>query len=146
MDNLNGKRFKRVMVIDDNEIDRYIANRNITKYAFAEEVITMESSRSALNFLESLKDTPEQLPQLIFLDIRMPEIDGFGFLEEYEKLPDSVKKNCIIMMLTTSLNPTDHERAKNNQFVNRFLNKPLDKEKIDSLISDMDQIRLKNAS
>ena len=146
MDSLNGKKFKRVMVIDDNEIDRYIANRNITRYSFAEEVITMESSRNALNFLESLKDKPEELPQLIFLDIRMPEIDGFGFLEEYEKLPDTVKQNCIIMMLTTSLNPTDHERAKNNQYVNRFLNKPLDKEKIDSLISDIDQIKLRKAS
>ena len=146
MDNPNGKKFKKVMVIDDNEIDRYIANRNITKYAFAEEVITMESSRAALTFLGSLKDKPEQLPQLIFLDIRMPEIDGFGFLEEYENLPDSVKQNCIIMMLTTSLNPSDHERAKNNQYVNRFLNKPLDKEKIDSLISDMDQLSLRKAS
>jgi CheY-like chemotaxis protein len=141
MDNLNGKIFKKVMVIDDNEIDRYIANRNITKYDFAEEVITMESSRAALNFLGSLKDMTEQLPQLIFLDIRMPEIDGFGFLEEYEKLPDSVKQNCIIMMLTTSLNPTDHERANNNPYVNRFLNKPLDKDKIESLISDMENLK-----
>jgi CheY-like chemotaxis protein len=141
MDNLSGKKFKKVMVVDDNEIDRYIANRNITKYAFAEEVVTMESSRAALNYLASLKDTPDQLPQLIFLDIRMPEIDGFGFLEEYEKLPDTVKQNCIIMMLTTSLNPTDHERANNNPYVNRFLNKPLDKEKIESLISDMGDLK-----
>ena len=51
MENTQGKMFKKVMVIDDNEIDRYIANRNITKYDFAEEVITMESSRAALNFL-----------------------------------------------------------------------------------------------
>ena len=144
MENFNGNKFKKVMVIDDNEIDRYIANRNITRYSFAEEVITMESSRAALTFLESLKDTPHLLPQLIFLDIRMPEIDGFGFLEEYEKLPDSVKMNCIIMMLTTSLNPTDHERAANNKYVNRFLNKPLDKDKIDSLRTDME--RLKKAS
>src|SRR6185436_15338053 len=142
----NGKKFRKVMVIDDNEIDRYIANRNITKYAFAEEVITMDSSRSALNFLNSIKDQPDQLPQLIFLDIRMPEIDGFGFLEEYAKLSDSVKQNCIIMMLTTSLNPTDHERANNNPYVNRFLNKPLDKEKIESLIEDIDRLNLKRAS
>ena len=141
MENSNPKKFKKVMVIDDNEIDRYIANRNITKYDFAEEVITMESSRGALSFLGSLKDTPDQLPQLIFLDIRMPEIDGFGFLEEYEKLPDSVKQNCIIMMLTTSLNPTDHERAANNPYVSKFLNKPLDKDKIDLLISDLDELK-----
>jgi len=60
-------------------------------------------------------------------------LTAFGFLEEYEKLPDTVRKNCIIMMLSTSLNPDDHERAKNNRYVERFLNKPLDEEKLISI-------------
>ena len=131
MDQSNTKpTYKKVMIVDDNEIDRYVASRNIKKYSFAEEVITKESANSALAYLLSLAGTPEDLPQLIFLDIRMPEIDGFGFLEAYEKLPDAVKINCIIMMLSTSLNPDDHQRAVSNKFVNRFLNKPLDKEKL----------------
>ena len=126
--------YKRVMVVDDNHIDRYIATRNIQKYRFAEEVIVKESAKSALEFLQLLSEDPEKLPQLIFLDIRMPELDGFGFLEEYEKLPESVKSNCVVMMLSTSLNPTDHERAKGNKYVKRFLNKPLDKEKIELML------------
>ena len=64
----------------------------------------------------------------------MPEMDGFGFLEEYEKLPDSVKAHCVVMMLSTSLNPEDHEKVKENKYVSKFLNKPLDKEKIDQLM------------
>ncbi len=122
------KMYKRVMLIDDNEVDRYIGLRNITKYAFAEEVIAKQSAKSALEYLKSL--SPENLPQLIFLDIRMPEVDGFGFLEEYKKLSELLQKNCIIIMLSTSLNPTDQERAKNNPYVKKFINKPLDKEKL----------------
>src|SRR5438874_7736969 len=117
--------YKKVMVIDDNEIDRYIAERYIKKIGFAEEVILKESARKGLEYLKSLEQTPDELPQLIFLDIRMPEIDGFGFLEAYQSLPETVRSNCIIMMLTTSLNPEDQERARNNQYVSRFLNKPL---------------------
>lgn len=123
--------YKKVLIVDDNEIDRYIASRVIKKSGFAEEVILKESAQTALNYLESLKDTPREIPTLIFLDIRMPEVDGFGFLEGYEKLSESVRKNCIIMMLSTSLNPDDHERAKSSRYVNRFLNKPLDREKLE---------------
>ncbi len=133
----NGNEFpiyKRVMIVDDTYVDRYVAERNILKYGISESVISKESAKAALQYLRSCESDPDLLPQLIFLDIRMPEMDGFGFLEEYGKLPDSVKANCVVMMLSTSLNIEDHERAKENKYVSRFLNKPLDKEKIDQLL------------
>ena len=122
--------YNKVMIVDDTHMDRYIGERNIKKYNFAKEVVLKESALSALDYLASMEKTPDELPELIFLDIRMPEIDGFGFLEKYEKLPQSVQSACIIIMLSSSLDPEDHNKANTNRFVNRFLNKPLNNEQL----------------
>lgn len=132
----HGSAYNKVLVIDDNETDRYIASRNLRKYAFADEIVTISSAKEALIYLKSFTNNPELLPNFIFLDIRMPEMDGFEFLEQYAKLSEVIKLNSIIMMLTTSLNEEDHEKAKNNKYVKRFMNKPLDKENLESLKHD----------
>jgi len=121
--------FKKILVIDDNPTDRYIAKRMAEKHHFAEEIILQESALDALEYIKSLENTPDLLPQFIFLDINMPGMNGYEFLDEYTKLSETVKSNCIIMMITTSIHPDDLKEAKNNPSVIRFLNKPLDKEK-----------------
>ncbi|RKR12046.1 CheY-like chemotaxis protein [Flavobacterium sp. 90] len=121
--------FKKILVIDDNPTDRYIAKRMAEKYHFAEEIILQESAIEALDYIRSLENTPDLLPQFIFLDINMPGMNGYEFLEEYKKLSEVVRTKCIILMITTSIHPDDFLRAENNPFVFRFLNKPLDKEK-----------------
>ncbi|PIF30290.1 CheY-like chemotaxis protein [Flavobacterium sp. 9] len=121
--------FKKILVIDDNPTDRYIAKRMAEKYHFAEEIILQESAIEALEYIRSLEDTPNLLPQFIFLDINMPGMNGYEFLEEYKKLSEIVRTKCIILMITTSIHPDDFLRADNNPFVFRFLNKPLDREK-----------------
>ena len=93
----------------------------------------MESAPAALAYLAETSLKKEKLPELIFLDIRMPEMDGFGFLNEYEKLNAEIRSNCIIMMLSTSLNPEDHERATANPYVQKFLNKPLNADRLAEL-------------
>jgi len=127
-------KYKNVLVIDDNQIDLYIAEKVMETTRFAEKVTCVSSAKEALAYLKPLYESPDELPQLIFLDINMPEMTGFDFLKEYQHLPESIRKKCIIMMLTTSLDENDRKQAEENQFVKRFLNKPLDRDKIAQLI------------
>jgi CheY-like chemotaxis protein len=134
---IEGKVFKKVLVIDDTEIDLKIAQMAMSKYSFAGEIVLKKSAVGGLEYLKSFESTPEDLPQLIFLDINMPELSGFDFLERYEKLPEVIQRNCIIMMLSTSLVEEDHKRALDNRFVSKFLNKPIDKVKLESIRNEM---------
>lgn len=127
--------FKKVLVIDDNPMDRYLAEMVMKLVPpFAREIVLKPSAKSGLEYLASLALSPDKLPELIFLDIRMPELDGFAFLEMYNNLPEIVQKKCIIMMLTSSLNTEDRQRASESHFVKGYLNKPLTKDKLTQLI------------
>lgn len=125
---------KKVMIVDDNEMDLYVGKRVMIKYSFAEEVLTVDSAKGALAYLIEKKDNPEQIPDLILLDINMPEMNGFEFLEAYNSLPESIRRNCIIMMLTTSLHFEDKQKASDNPYIRSYMNKPLDETKLTSLL------------
>lgn len=125
--------YRKVMVIDDTELDLMIAQMAMKKYGFTEEVILKKSAMAGLEYLESCSDKPNDLPELIFLDINMPELSGFDFLDRYANLPELVRQHCIIMMLSTSLAEEDHRRAMQNRFVTQFLSKPLDKQKLEAI-------------
>lgn len=133
--NTNEFHFKRVMIVDDTKIDRYVASHVLKKNQFTEEVIEFDMATKAIDYLEQNQDKPELLPEVILLDIRMPEMDGFQFLERLSLLPRSLKQSCCIVMLSSSLDPHDHERAENNPVVKKFLNKPLLKENFEGIIA-----------
>ncbi|WP_295125543.1 response regulator [uncultured Chitinophaga sp.] len=122
--------FNKVMVVDDADIDRILAERILNRHAFAEEIVAVDSATSALTYLNANRTQEQALPDLIFLDINMPRMNGFEFLDEYEKLPEDIKRKCIIVMLSSSLHPGDRERALSSPYVCQFLNKPLTKEKL----------------
>ena len=118
------------MLIDDNDIDNFINEKLIKAYYFAENVYVHTSTKSALEFLKNievtLQEIPEDLiPSHLLLDINMPILDGFHFLDEFEKFTPELKKKIKIIMLTTSLNPMDIEKSKNYKHVVKFLHKPL---------------------
>ena len=100
---------------------------------FSNDIREFISCTKALKFLKAAAATPEVLPDIIFLDVKMQVMDGFAFLDEFEKLPDEVKSKVRISMLTSSLLESDRQRAMNYSNVIEFLNKPLTKEKLQNI-------------
>ena len=126
-------RYDVVMLIDDNELDNFINKKLLENENFTDTVLVHQSAQSALEELKKLEDTPERLPQIIFLDIMMPHMDGFGFLEEVNKLSEKIKKHSKIIMLSTSESFKDLNRANQSKYVFKFLNKPLNKMVLDAI-------------
>lgn len=125
--------FERVMIIDDTQIDRYLASYAMKKNHFTKEIIECDMATKALEYLEANKNDPEKIPQVILLDIRMPEMDGFEFLERISSLPQFTDNSCYIIMLSSSLSRADHERADSNPIVKKFINKPLKNENLEQI-------------
>lgn len=114
-----------VLLVDDNDTDNFINNRIIELTNFAKRVVVKSSGKSALEYLSDNKDNASELPDIIFLDINMPIVDGFVFLHEFESYPESVKGKCKVAILSSSDNKRDINKIINNDYVVKFITKPL---------------------
>jgi CheY-like chemotaxis protein len=119
------KKINLVMLVDDNDTDNFISQKIIELNGFADRVIAKNSGKSALEYLEANENDPSALPEVIFLDINMPIVDGFVFLFEFERFNDELKKKCKIAILSSSDNKRDIERIVDNDYVVKYITKPL---------------------
>ena len=129
-------KYPTVMLVDDSEIDNFINQKMIEGTNFSDRIYVHTSSKSALEFLANFERAhlPEDLiPEIIFLDINMPIMDGFQFAEEFQKTCPKIYDKIKIVFLTSSLNPVDQKRAIAVRGVYSFLNKPLAKDHLDKL-------------
>jgi len=114
-----------VMLVDDNDTDNFISRRIIEITNFAKNVEIKNSGKSALEYLDINKESPDKLPEYIFLDINMPIVDGFVFLYEFEKFNSFLRNKCKVIILSSSDNKRDIDKIVNNDNVIKFITKPL---------------------
>lgn len=124
-----------VLLIDDDEPTSFLNEFIIKKLGITERVFSVMNGQKAIEFLTELKSNGDCLPDLIFLDINMPRMNGWEFLTEYEKL-GCVNEECSVVILTTSTNPEDKERAGQIKSVSGFIGKPLTNESLRNLLKE----------
>ncbi|MTI19947.1 response regulator [Fulvivirga sp. RKSG066] len=121
------------MIVDDNEVDIFI-NKKVLEFSnFCSETICMTSATDALDYLQG----DNILPEVIFLDLNMPVVDGFRFLFEYAKFPESIRQQISIVVLTSSDNNRDKEKIAANPDVLQFVSKPLNEFKLKKIKDDL---------
>lgn len=125
------KKLRLVVLVDDNEADNYYHSLIIDEVGITEKVKSFQYAEQALTYMQR-KGIGEI--DLILLDINMPRMDGFQFLEEHAKLSKQQQASVVIIMLTTSLNPADEALATSYPQVSGFRTKPLTEEMLRDIV------------
>ena len=124
------------LLVDDDQTTNFLNQLLLKRLGVTEKLLIAINGQEALDLLQiHCQDASDECPVLILLDVKMPVMDGFAFLEAYDKLQLPQKKAIIIVMLTTSLHPQDVERVKKLNIAG-FLNKPLTEAKINEILKD----------
>jgi CheY-like chemotaxis protein len=127
-------KFETVMIIDDNIVDLYITSRMVTKNNFSKKVLEYSAAEEALKYLQENQDNIPALPQVILIDIYMPRMSGFQFLEAYDKLPSTLKNHCKAYIISSTIDDFDIARAHSDKNVISFQVKPITKQFLDRII------------
>jgi len=136
MDDHTKTKFDTVMVIDDNNIDLYINARMIETNGFSKNVLRYSSAESALQYLKENQENTKMLPQIILVDIYMPMMSGFEFMEAYDKLSPILKDYCRAYIVSSSIDENDISLANNDPNVVAFQEKPVTKAFLESISVD----------
>ncbi|MFH6982799.1 two-component system response regulator [Marinoscillum sp. 108] len=126
------KKLKCVLLIDDDKDCNFLQKRTILRSTWVEYVEVARNGEMALEILKKAKFTPE----LIFLDINMPKMNGWEFLNELKKIKDTFEKKIVVIMLSSSLNPDDRVLAETYDIVGGFQSKYLDEASLKQILVD----------
>lgn len=134
----NETKEKDFILIDDNEIDLFLHDRLIRLQGISTRIFPFTTVRRALDHLESFQDGPESYKEtVILLDLKMPDMDGFEFLDHFENLPQEIRDKTRILIISSSLDFGDLSRSHAHHLIDRCLKKPLNGEDLKLALGEL---------
>ena len=119
-----------IALVDDDKVFQLTTLRTIQAAKLTDRILQFENGEEALSYLKQHAAETDTLPDFIFLDINMPFVDGWMFLEDFASLKIALKKDISIYMVSSSIDPRDVSRAKGNKDVQEYIIKPVSREKL----------------
>lgn len=129
------KKINTFCIVDDDDIYQFTTSLFLKKTDLVNKIIVFSNGLKAINFLKEEMKNSENIPDILFLDVNMPVMDGWEFLEEYLLIKPMMPKTIVIYMVTSSVDEKDVLRAKNISALSGYLVKPISSENIVEVIS-----------
>jgi CheY-like chemotaxis protein len=127
-----------ICIVDDDNVYQFTTTRTIETHKLAKKILIFSDGEEAIKFLVDNLGNSETLPDIIFLDINMPIMDGWQFLEEYVMLKPKIGKKITIYMISSSVDPADLERAKKISEISDYIIKPINPEMLKEIIDALE--------
>ena len=126
--------FQQTCIIDDDPIYQFGIKLLLREMDFSKEILLYQDGQEAIDALFEKLGKGEQLPSVIFLDLNMPIKDGWEFLEDFIQIPHHNREKVTIYVISSSINPSDRERARQYSVVGNYIVKPISEENIKQII------------
>ena len=124
------KKLPIIGIIDDDTIYQFMLTRIINQHKLAESILSFLDGEKAIEYLIENKTKDDKIPDVLFLDVNMPIMDGWMFIEEYARIKTEITKKIVVFMLSSSVDPLDIERAGKISEISNYIIKPIKIEEV----------------
>lgn len=133
--------YKGIAIIDDDNLFRHILKAQIAKIKSLDDVLLFENGEQAISYMDdALTKEDSLIPKLIFLDINMPVMNGWEFLDSFGKFKNEIKEQITIFIVTSSANDQDQQKANQYSDVTKYVVKPITSDILEKILSEFPNI------
>lgn len=131
------REITKVCLIDDDDIYQFLLKKELKNTKIVDNTMIFSNGAKAMDFIANAKDEPDELPDVIFLDINMPIMNGWQFLDEFVQMRPRLSKEITILIITSSFDPRDMERAKQYSEISDYIVKPVTRDHLVEVLKSL---------